>query len=110
VSHPRQADEAPQSNAGAFFLLPSAEAFRSHFFSIKTKYRHLKFMNTELPSARELASEPDSRPYVFRFDIRAPPGPVVCNQARPARSLLKLLKPRFHGKLAWGEPISRSHP
>lgn len=48
-----------------------------------------------------------SQPYVLRFDIRAPPGPVVCNQARPARPLLKLRKLRFHGELAWGEPINQ---
>jgi hypothetical protein len=34
----------------------------------------------------------------------APPGPAVCNQARPARPLLKPRKLRFHGEPAWGEP------
>jgi hypothetical protein len=51
------------------------------------------------------ASQLSSRPYVPRFDIRAPFGPAICDQARPARPLLKLRKLRFHGELAWGEPI-----
>jgi hypothetical protein len=42
--------------------------------------------------------------HVPRFDIRAPPRPVLCNQARPARPLLELRKLRFHGELAWGKP------
>ena len=32
-------------------------------------------------------------------------GLLFVNQARPARPLLKLRKLRFHGELAWGEPI-----
>ena len=37
----------------------------------------------------------------------APPGPVVCNQARLARLLLKLRELRFHGELAWGTRLGR---
>jgi hypothetical protein len=97
--HQAAADVAPLSNAGAFFS-KNVRWWRVQQVSEKFE---LSF-NFRPDGRSSLRDEPDSRPYVFRFDIRAPPGPVVCNHARPARPLLKPRKLRFHGELAWGEP------
>jgi hypothetical protein len=94
-AHQAAADKAPLSPAGAFFSTQNvplvAGPKKCPLGGDKIFEPPFNFMwpSAGLPSAASCTAGQLARftrgPYVFRFDTHAPPGPVVCNQARPAR-------------------------